>query len=105
MVSSSNLHLAAGTHSVAELIGDIADGVYVTELIGQGVSTITGDYSRGAAGFRIERGEITGPIAEFTVAGNLLEMFAQLAVANDLEWHRMVNVPTIRIDGMTVAGE
>jgi PmbA protein len=105
MVSSSNLHLAAGTHSVADLIGDIAEGVYVTELIGQGVSTITGDYSRGAAGFRIERGEITGPIAEFTVAGNLLEMFAHLTVANDLEWHRMVNVPTIRIDGMTVAGE
>lgn len=105
MVSTSNVHLAAGSASVAELIGDIAEGVYVTELIGQGVNMVTGDYSRGAAGFRIERGEIARPIAEFTIAGTLPEMFAQLSVANDLEWHRMVNVPTIRIDGMTVAGE
>ena len=105
MVSTSNLYLAAGAHSVAELIGDIADGVYVTELIGQGVSTVTGDYSRGAAGFRIVKGAIAGPIAEFTIAGTLPEMFARLSVADDLEWYRMVNVPTIRIDGMTVAGE
>jgi len=66
---------------------------------------VTGDYSRGASGFRIVGGEVAGPIAEFTVAGNLIDMFAALTPANDLEWHRSVNVPTIRVDGMTVAGE
>jgi PmbA protein len=104
-VGTSNLHLAAGTLSVAELIADIAEGVLVTELIGQGVNAVTGDYSRGASGFRIVKGQIAGPIAEFTVAGNLLDMFAALTPANDLEWHRSVNVPTIRVDGMTVAGD
>ncbi len=104
-VSPSNMHLAAGSVSVAELIADIEDGVLVTELIGHGVNGVTGDYSRGASGFRIVRGEIAGPVAEFTVAGNLLDMFARLSVANDLEWHRSVNVPTIRVDGMTVAGD
>ncbi|MFM2302337.1 MAG: hypothetical protein RLZZ84_2073 [Pseudomonadota bacterium] len=104
-VAPSNLHLEAGTHSVAELIADIADGVYVTELIGHGVNGVTGDYSRGASGVRIVNGQLAGPIAEFTVAGNLIDMFARLAVANDLEWHRSVNVPTIRVDGMTVAGD
>lgn len=104
-VSPSNMHLAAGSVSVAELIADIEEGVLVTELIGHGVNGVTGDYSRGASGFRIVRGEIAGPVAEFTVAGNLLDMFARLSVANDLEWHRSVNVPTIRVDGMTVAGD
>ncbi len=104
-VGISNLHLAAGTLSVAELIADIDDGVLVTELIGQGVNAVTGDYSRGASGFRIIKGAIAGPVAEFTVAGNLLDMFAGLTPANDLEWHRSVNVPTIRVDGMTVAGD
>lgn len=104
-VSVSNMHLAAGSLSVAELIGDIEDGVLVTELIGHGVNAVTGDYSRGASGFRIIKGELAGPVAEFTVAGNLIEMFARLTPANDLEWHRTVNVPTIRIDGMTVAGD
>ncbi len=104
-VSPSNLHLAASETSVADLIADIADGVYVTELIGHGVNGVTGDYSRGASGVRIVNGALAGPIAEFTVAGNLIEMFAQLSVANDLEWHRAVNVPTIRVDGMMVAGD
>ncbi|MBS0481688.1 MAG: TldD/PmbA family protein [Proteobacteria bacterium] len=104
-VSPSNLHLAPGALSVAELIADIAEGVLVTELIGQGVNGVTGDYSRGASGFRIINGEIARPAAEFTVAGNLIAMFAALTPANDLEWHRSVNVPTIRVDGMTVAGD
>ena len=104
-VGTSNVHLAAGTVSVAELIADIDEGVFVNELIGHGVNGVTGDYSRGASGFRIVKGEIVGPVAEFTVAGNLLDMFRQLAVANDLEWHRSLNVPTIRVDGMTVAGD
>lgn len=104
-VGASNVHLEAGSVSVADLIGDIADGIYVTELIGMGVNGVTGDYSRGASGFRIVGGELAGPVAEFTVAGNLIDMFRELSVANDLEWHRSLNVPTIRIDGLTVAGD
>lgn len=104
-VSVSNVHLAAGPVPPAELMADIASGVYVTELIGQGVNGVTGDYSRGATGFRIDNGELAGPVAEFTVAGNLLDMFAHLTPADDLEWFRGINVPTIRIDGMTVAGD
>jgi PmbA protein len=104
-VTTSNLHLAAGTQTVEELIADIEEGVFVTELIGHGVNAVTGDYSRGASGFRIVKGELAGPVAEFTVAGNLIDMFAALTPASDLEWHRSVNVPTIRVDGMTVAGD
>jgi PmbA protein len=104
-VSPSNLHLAAGTASVAELVADITDGVFVTELIGHGVNGVTGDYSRGAAGFRIQNGQITDPVAEFTIAGNLIAMFKALTPASDLEWHRSINVPTIRIDGMMIAGD
>lgn len=103
-VSPSNLYMAAGAVPVQTLTGDIARGVYVTELIGQGVNPVTGDYSRGAAGFLIENGEIAGPVAEFTVAGNLKDMFLQLTPANDLEFRYGTNVPTLRIDGMTVAG-
>lgn len=104
-VSVGNVHLAAGPLSPAELMADIADGVYVTELIGHGVNGVTGDYSRGATGFRIVNGELAGPVSEFTVAGNLLAMFARLVPANDLEWYRAINVPTVRIDGMTIAGD
>lgn len=104
-VSAGNVHLEAGALSPAELMADIADGVYVTELIGQGVNGVTGDYSRGATGFRIVDGALAGPIAEFTIAGNLVAMFAQLTPASDLEWYRPVNVPTVRVDGMTVAGD
>ena len=104
-VAPGNLHLAAGSLSVAELIADIDDGVFVTELIGHGVNGVTGDYSRGASGFRIIKGEIAGPVAEFTIAGNLVDMFKGLTPANDLEWYRTINVPTIRIDGMMIAGD
>jgi PmbA protein len=103
-VSTGNLHMTAGLVAVAELIGDMEEGVWVTELIGSGVNGVTGDYSRGAAGFRIEHGEVTTPIAEFTIAGNLREMFRTLVPANDLEFRHGINAPTIRIDGMTVAG-
>ena len=89
---------------VETLIADIVSGVYVTEMIGHGVNGVTGDYSRGAAGFRIENGEITSPVAEFTIAGNLKDMFLALTPANDLEFRYGTNVPTLRIDGMTVAG-
>lgn len=104
-VSVGDVHLAAGSLSPAELMADIADGIYVTELIGQGVNGVTGDYSRGASGLRIVNGKIAGPVAEFTIAGNLIAMFAQLTPANDLDWYRAINVPTLRVDGMTVAGD
>ena len=104
-VTSSNVVLQPGSVSPAELMADIADGVYVTELIGQGVNGVTGDYSRGASGFRIVNGELAGPIAEFTVAGNLIDMFAALTAANDLEIYRGIDAPTLRVDGMSVAGD
>ena len=104
-VSLANGHLEAGSVTPAELMADIADGLYVTGLFGQGVNVVTGDYSRGATGFRIRNGEIAGPVAEITIAGNLLDMFRAMIPANDLEMDRAINVPTIRIDGMTVAGE
>lgn len=103
-VSTSNLYLEAGKMPVETLIADVARGVYVTELIGQGVNPVTGDYSRGAAGFLIENGELTAPIAEFTIAGNLKEMFRAMTPANDLEFRYGTNVPTLRVDGMTIAG-
>jgi PmbA protein len=104
-VSSSNSHIAPGAMTPAELMADITDGIYVTELIGHGVNGVTGDYSRGASGYRIVNGQIAGPVAEFTVAGNLVDMFRALVPANDLEWHRAINVPTLRVDGMMVAGD
>jgi PmbA protein len=102
--SATNMHMEAGSLSVEELIGDIVRGVYVTELIGQGVNGVTGDYSRGASGFIIENGKLGPAVAEITIAGNLLDMFRQLTPASDLSFRRAVNVPTLRIDGMTIAG-
>jgi PmbA protein len=103
-VSASNVHLEGGTATVEELIADIKHGVYVHELSGQGVNGVTGDYSRGAAGFLIVNGEIAGPVSEFTIAGNLKDMFRAMSAANDLEFIRGLNVPTLRIDGMMIAG-
>jgi PmbA protein len=101
---ATNVHLEPGRLSRGELLADIERGILVTELIGQGVNPVTGDYSRGASGFLIEGGEIRGPVAGITIAGNLLDMFARLVPADDLEFRYGVNVPTLRIDGMTVAG-
>ncbi len=102
-IAASNVHMEAGTLSPNELMADIADGLYVTDLFGHGVNLVTGDYSRGAAGFRIVKGEIAGPVAEITIAGHLLAMFRALTPANDLEFRRALDVPTLRVDGMTVA--
>ena len=102
--ASTNLYMEPGAPSPAELIADIKDGFYVTELIGMGVNMVTGDYSRGAAGFRILNGEITHAVNEVTVAGNLTDMFAHLSAADDLTLRYGTDAPTIRIDGMTVAG-
>jgi PmbA protein len=102
--SATNLFMRPGKVSSAELIGDIAQGFYVVELIGMGVNMVTGDYSRGAAGFWIENGEVTYPVSELTIAGNLKDMFMNLTPANDLEFRYGVNAPTLRVEGMTVAG-
>jgi PmbA protein len=102
--SPTNLYLAAGRLTPAELMADVRLGLYVTELIGMGVNGVTGDYSRGAAGFMIRDGVIAEPVAEITIAGNLLDMFAQLTPASDLRFRRGTDAPTVRIEGMTMAG-
>jgi PmbA protein len=100
----TNLHLEAGRDTPAAMIADIADGFYVTDLIGMGVNQVTGDYSRGASGFWIENGARTFPVSEVTIAGNLVEMFDTLTPANDLEFRFGTNAPTVRVEGLTVAG-
>jgi PmbA protein len=101
----SNLHMEAGSVSPETLIADIKDGFYVTDLIGMGVNMITGDYSRGASGFWIENGQRTYPVSEVTIAGHLLDIFRSLTPANDLEFRYATNAPTLRIEGLTVAGQ
>ena len=100
----TNLWLEPGAITVGEIIGDISQGFYVAELMGMGVNGVTGDYSRGAAGFWIENGELAYPVSEVTIAGNLKDMFLHLSAANDLTFKTGIDAPTIRIDGMTVAG-
>jgi PmbA protein len=101
----SNLHLAPGQISPDELIADIADGFFITDLIGVGANMVTGDYSRGASGFWIENGRCTYPVSEVTIAGHLLDMFRTLTPANDLEFRYSTNAPTLRVEGLTVAGQ
>jgi PmbA protein len=100
----SNLHLAAGAKTPDELIADIEEGLYVTDMIGMGVNLVSGDYSRGASGFWIEKGQCTYPVSEVTIAGHLLEMFASLEPANDLKFRYGTNAPSLRVEGLTVAG-
>jgi PmbA protein len=102
--SVTNLYLEAGAISPKDLIADIKQGFYVTELMGMGVNGVTGDYSRGAAGFWIENGEIAYPVSEVTIAGNLKDMFAHLVPASDLTFRHGTNAPTIRLESMSIAG-
>ena len=102
--SASNLYMEPGALSPEELIADIKQGFYVTELMGMGVNGVTGDYSRGAAGFWIENGQIAFAVSEVTIAGNLKDMFLNLTPASDLVFRYGTNAPTIRIEGMTIAG-
>lgn len=101
---TTNVYMENGKVSAAELMADITSGLYITEMIGMGVNGVTGDYSRGATGFWIENGELTYPVTELTVAGNLKDIFLNLTPANDLEFKYGIDAPTLRIDGMTVAG-
>lgn len=103
--SVSNLTLTGGTLTPEELIADIKNGIYVTQLFGQGENMITGDYSRGATGFLIENGKITVPVSEITVAGNMKEMFKNMIAANDLDERYAVNVPTLCLPRLSVAGK
>ena len=102
--SASNLHLVAGSKTPDQLIGEIEDGFYITDMIGMGVNLVTGDYSRGASGFWIENGERSYAVSEVTIAGHLSEIFAGLVPANDLVFRYGTNAPTLRVEGMTVAG-
>jgi PmbA protein len=100
----SNLHLVPGAATPQALMADIEDGFYVTDLIGMGVNQVTGDYSRGAYGFWIEHGARSYPVSEVTIAGNLIDMFQGLTPANDLEFRFGTNAPSVRLEGLTVAG-
>jgi PmbA protein len=101
---STNLHLEPGKVSPDELIADIEEGFFVADLIGVGVNMVTGDYSRGAAGFWIEQGKLTYPVSEVTIAGHLNDIFRTLTPANDLRFRYGVDAPTVRLEGLTVAG-
>ncbi|MDP9196789.1 MAG: TldD/PmbA family protein [Pseudomonadota bacterium] len=103
-VSPSNLFMAPGRKSPEELIRDIPAGLYITEMLGSSVNLVTGDYSRGASGFWIENGTIAWPVSGITVAGHLSDMFRTLEPASDLVLRYGVDAPTVRVDGLTVAG-
>jgi PmbA protein len=102
--STTNLYMMPGKLTRDALIGDISSGFYVTELMGQGVNAVTGDYSRGASGFWIENGKLAYPVSEVTIAGNLKDMYRNLTPANDLVFRYSTNAPTLRVEGMTIAG-
>ena len=100
----TNLILSPGEDTPENLISGVGNGFYVTDMIGSSISMVTGDYSRGASGFWIKNGELSTPITEATIAGNLKEMFMTLKPANDLDFSHSINCPTILIEGMTIAG-
>jgi PmbA protein len=105
-IGPGNYFLQPGPKSPQELIAEIKEGLYITEFLGQGVNLVTGDYSRGASGLWISKGELTYPVEEITVAGNLKDLFFNIAeIASDLEFRGAVAAPTIRIEGLTVGGE
>src|SRR5271170_2968235 len=105
-IGAGNLFLVAGNITPQEIFSGVPSGLYVTELMGQGVNMVTGDYSRGASGQWIENGELAYPVQEITIAGNLKDIFRNItAIGNDLEFRGSVASPTLRVDGMTIAGE
>jgi len=104
-IGHGNFYLEAGVQTPEQMIAGIADGFYVTELIGMGVNIVTGDYSRGAAGIWIRNGELAFAVSEVTIAGNLQEMLLDLAPANDLEFRNSMASPTLKIGEMTVGGK
>ena len=105
-IGAGNFFLQPGETSPEQLIADVPEGLYVTELLGFGVNLVTGDYSRGASGMWISQGQLAYPVEEITIAGNLREMLCSISgIANDLQFRGSVAAPTLRIEGLTVAGE
>jgi PmbA protein len=105
-IGPGNYFLQPGTKTPQQIIGEIKDGLYVTEFLGHGANLVTGDYSRGASGMWIVNGELAYPVEEITVAGNLKDIFRDISeIGTDLEFRGSVASPTIRIDGLTVGGE
>lgn len=102
--SPTNLHLEPGQITPDALIAETGTGFYITDLIGMGTNLVTGDYSRGASGYWIENGQLAFPVSEVTIAGHLFDMFASLTPANDLEFRYGANAPTLRVEGLTIAG-
>lgn len=102
--STSNVWLPAGEQSPEDQIKSISQGLYVTELIGSSINNVTGDYSRGASGFWIENGELTYPVSEITIAGNLKDIFRTIVPASNLEFRSSVNAPNCLVEGLTIAG-
>ena len=104
-IGGGNLFLLPGEQTPEQILADIPAGFYVTSLMGFGANLVTGDYSRGASGLWIENGELTHAVEEVTIAGNLREMLRNItAIGNDLEFRSSTACPTLRVDGMTVAG-
>ncbi|BAU38852.1 PmbA protein [Acetobacter pasteurianus NBRC 101655] len=102
--SATNLFFEPGTFSPTELMADIKEGLYITEMMGSSINGLTGDYSRGASGFMIRDGKIAESAAEFTLAGNLLDIFASITLANDLDFRFGTDAPTLRTDALSIAG-
>src|SRR5690606_37825961 len=103
--ASTNLALEPGRQTPQALIGGIGSGLYVTEVFGQGVNMVTGEYSRGASGYWIENGELAWPVSEVTIAANLKDMFLNMLPASDLDRNFGTAAPTLLVEGMTLAGE
>jgi PmbA protein len=104
-IGAGNFYLSPGAFSPTQIIAGVTSGLYVTEVMGFGVNLVTGDYSQGAAGLWIENGELAYPVEEITIAGNLKDMYQNIsAIGNDLTFRSASAAPTIRIDGMTIAG-
>ena len=102
--TTSNVYLEPGALSPEAQIAEISQGLYVTELMGSSINMVTGDYSRGAAGFWIENGELAYPVSEITIAGHLRTIFETLSPASNLEFRSSVNAPNCRVEGLTIAG-
>ncbi len=102
--STSNIDLTPGTASRADLLRDMGTGLLVTSMIGSTINPTTGDYSRGASGFWVENGEIKYPVNECTIAGNLRDMLLRMTAANDAKAHHSTRVPSLLVEGLTLAG-
>ena len=103
--SSTNLSIEPGETTPEDMIASLKSGFYVTEVFGQGVNMVTGEYSRGASGFWIENGELTFPVSEVTIASNLKDMFLNMTPASDLDRNYATAAPTLLVEGMTLAGK